>query len=512
MKSREAESLRAEDLKADSPKASAKKSRNVLGIIFLTLQFAASVAFGLILARLNVLSNTFLAAILIILALLFLFTLVTQFFRSGRVVGKVFSILISIVLVIGSLFLYKTSATLDKVSSGSAITVQETHMAFLVMKDSSATGQQDLNGRSIGILTSQDRDLSVQSVDDLNAKLTTAAIPVTYDSTQTLITALYDGSVDCIVLNEALRPLIVENLKPNFNEETRVLDTFKIEQTITKAPAPQEDSKTEEVKADQGSFNVYLSGNDAYGEVSLDSGRSDVNIIATINPTTHTILLTTTPRDFYVPLVFSPTEGGTDAYRDKLTHAGVYGMRCSMYTLENVYGITLDYYARVNFTGFKDIINALGGIDVNSQYAFSTGKYSYSEGINHLDGDQALAFARERHAFNDGDFQRGRNQMEVIKAMADKIMSPAILPNFMTLMDQLSYCFLTDVPRDTITDLVKAQLSDNQSWTILTNEVGGTTGSGYSYAMGTDLSMVFPDATSVEDAKNKIQQVLNGQR
>lgn len=489
--------------------------KNVIGIILLCLQLAASAAFVLILNRLNVLNAKFTAVIIGVIVLLFIFALVTQFFKGGRIVGKVFSVLVTLVLVIGCVFMNKTYTTLTKVSSGSSTpVVQEAHMAFLVMKDSPVTGQQDLNGRAIGLIKSQDRDLSDQTIDELNGKLTTAAQEVAYENPQQLITALYDGSVDCIVLNEALRPLIIENIKPNFNEETRVLDTYRIENPVTRETGEKKDESSDadlaQKKTQQKSFTVYLSGNDAYGQVSLDGGRSDVNIIAAVNPSTHTILLVTTPRDYYVPLCFGQGEGGTDEYRDKLTHAGVYGIDCSMATLENVYGVKLDYYARVNFTGFKNIVDVLGGIDVDSQYAFTAGKYSFSEGVNHLDGDQALTFARERHAFADGDFQRGRNQMQVIKAMADKILSPAVLPNFMPLMDQVSDSFLTDMPAEAITDLVKNQLSDNSKWTIQTIEVEGTPASAYSYTMGTDLSMVLPDAESVENTSAAIRNVLEG--
>lgn len=489
--------------------------KNVIGIVILCLQLAASVAFTLILGRLNVLSTKLTAVIIGVIALLFVFALLSQFFKSGRIVGKVFSVLVTLVLVIGSLFLNKTYTTLTKVSSGSTeIAVQEAHMAFLVMKDSPVTGQQDLNGRVIGLLKTQDRDLSDQTVSELNGKLTTAATAAPYENPQQLVTALYDGSVDCIVLNEALRPLIIENIKPNFDEETRVLDTYKVRQPLgtnaDQTAGETSDAEMDTKKEQQNSFTVYLSGNDSYGEVTLDGGRSDVNIIATVNPNTHTILLTTTPRDYYVPLCFGQGEGGTDEYRDKLTHAGVYGIDCSMATLENVYGVKLDYYARVNFSRFKNIIDVLGGIDVDSQYAFSAGIYSFSEGINHLDGDQALTFARERHAFADGDFQRGRNQMQVIKAMADKILSPAVLPNFMPLMDQVSDSILTDIPKDTITGLVKNQLSDNAKWTILTEEVSGTAASAYSYTMGINLSMVIPDQEAVDKASDAMRKVLEG--
>lgn len=256
--------------------------KNVIGIILLCLQLAASAAFVLILNRLNVLNAKFTAVIIGVIVLLFIFALVTQFFKGGRIVGKVFSVLVTLVLVIGCVFMNKTYTTLTKVSSGSSTpVVQEAHMAFLVMKDSPVTGQQDLNGRAIGLIKSQDRDLSDQTIDELNGKLTTAAQEVAYENPQQLITALYDGSVDCIVLNEALRPLIIENIKPNFNEETRVLDTYRIENPVTRETGEKKDESSDadlaQKKTQQKSFTVYLSGNDAYGQVSLDGGRSDVN-------------------------------------------------------------------------------------------------------------------------------------------------------------------------------------------------------------------------------------------
>lgn len=484
-----------------------KSSRNISGMILVILQGLVSVVFGVLLGILNILNTSYMAVIIIVLALLFLFTLITQFYRNGRPVGKVFAVLISVVLIIGSLYLWKTYSTVSKVSAGSQITTKETKMSFIVMKDSPLTGQEDLSGKQIGIMKTQDRQTTDQALDNLKGKVAEAPVTMEFTSQENLINALYDGRVDCILMNEALRSIVVEDIKPNFNEETRLLDTFTVEEKV-------ETSTKKNISVDEDPFTVYLSGNDQWGEVTIDSGRSDVNIIATVNPKTKTILLTTTPRDYYVPLYFSDTEGGGDEYLDKLTHSGVYGMDCSMSTLEKLYGIDLDYYVRINFSGFQNIIDALGGIDIDSPYTFTTsdGSHTYQKGMNHLDGYGALLFCRERYAFSNGDLQRGQNQMLMIKAMVKKIMSPAILPNFMNLMDQMSNCFITDIPMSSITDLVKYQLSTNTDWTIITDSVTGYGASRISYAMGSYVSVIVPDYDDVDQAKELIRKCLKGEK
>lgn len=491
--------------KRRNQQAEEKASRNVSGVILVILQALVSIVFGVLLGILNILNTSYMAVIIIVLALLFLFTLITQFYRNGRPVGKVFAVLISVVLIIGSLYLWKTYSAVAKVSSGSQITTRETKMSFIVMKDSPLTGQEDLSGKQIGIMKTQDRPMTDQALDSLKGKLAQDPVTMEFTSQENLIDALYNGNVDCILMNEALRSIVIENFKPNFDVETRLLETFTIEEKV--------ENSQKNISVDEDPFTVYLSGNDQWGDVTLDSGRSDVNIIATVNPKTKTILLTTTPRDYYVPLYFSDTEGGGDEYLDKLTHSGVYGMNCSMSTLEKLYGIDLDYYVRINFSGFQNIIDALGGIDIDSPYAFTTsdGSHTYVKGMNHLDGYGALLFCRERYAFSNGDLQRGQNQMLMIKAMVKKIMSPAILPNFMNLMDQMSSCFITDIPMSSITDLVKYQLTTNTDWKIITDSVSGYGASRISYAMGSYVSVIVPDYNDVDQAKQLIQKCLKGE-
>ena len=259
-------------------------------------------------------------------------------------------------------------------------------------------------------------------------------------------------------------------------------------------------------------FVIYLSGVDTRGELT-EKARSDVNILAAVNPVTKRVVLINTPRDYYVDLA-----GTSD--KDKLTHAGLYGVETSMETLGNLYGVNVDHYIRINFAGFISIIDALGGVDVYSDQAFtsvgSPGYYdptTFVEGWNHLDGKAALAFARERHAFASGDIQRGINQMKVIDAMLNKIKSPALLMGFSKIMDAASDCFVTDFSQDQISALVRMQLSDFANWDIQSYTVTGSSGTStqcYS-AKGQKLYVMKPDEASVSKAKEMIAVVLGGE-
>ena len=265
-------------------------------------------------------------------------------------------------------------------------------------------------------------------------------------------------------------------------------------------------------KITKESFVIYLSGVDTRGELT-ENARSDVNILAAVNPVTKRVALVNTPRDYYVDLA------GTSS-KDKLTHAGLYGVETSMETLGNLYGVNVDHYIRINFAGFISIIDALGGVDVYSDQAFtsvgSPGYYdptTFVEGWNHLDGKSALAFARERHAFASGDIQRGINQMKVIDAMLNKIKSPALLMGFSKIMDAASDCFVTSFSQDQISALVRMQLSDFAEWDIESYTVTGTSSSStkcYS-AKGQKLYVMKPDDSSVSKAREMLASVLGGE-
>ena len=271
-------------------------------------------------------------------------------------------------------------------------------------------------------------------------------------------------------------------------------------------------SNAEANKITKEPFVLYLSGVDTRGDLT-EKARSDVNIIAAVNPVTKQVVLINTPRDYYVDLA------GTNS-KDKLTHAGLYGVQTSMDTLGNLYGVNVEHYIRINFAGFIDIVDALGGVDVYSDQAFtsvgSPGYYdptTFVEGWNHLDGKAALAFARERHAFKTGDVQRGINQMKVIDAMLNKIKSPALLMGFTKILDAVADSFVTSLSTNQISALVRMQLSDFAEWNIERYTVTGTSGSStkcYS-AKGQKLYVMKPDEASVAKAKEMIAAVMGGE-
>ena len=261
-----------------------------------------------------------------------------------------------------------------------------------------------------------------------------------------------------------------------------------------------EDGVTDEV------YTVYVSGIDTRGAMT-SSSRSDVNIILTINARTKQILMISTPRDYFVPLSIS------NGVPDKLTHAGIYGVNVSMDTLDMLYDININYYFRLNFGGFIKIIDALGGITLNSDYDFDSQNetgYHFNKGENHVNGEQALVFSRERYAFKEGDRQRGRNQMAVIQGVVDKVTQPSFLKNYLSVMDSLDGCFETNIPYDLIASLVRKQLDEGGSWQVLSYSVNGTGDTQKPYSMSAKAYVMVPDQTTVDKAKVLMNKVREG--
>ena len=300
-----------------------------------------------------------------------------------------------------------------------------------------------------------------------------------------------------------------ENIE-NIDDTDNTVESYtKAESTVQTMPSSDVDNNqialNPDIKlsSDEDTFILYLSGIDVWGSVNTTS-RSDVNILAIVNMSSGKILLVNTPRDYYVPL---PVSSGAC---DKLTHAGIYGVNCSIGAMESLYGVDVDYYVRMNFSGFESIINTMGGIDVYSEYTFTVDPIkTYQAGYNHLTGLEALAFVRERHAFPDGDNQRGKNQMEVIKAMVTKLCSKDFLYNYSDILSQLSGTYQTDMPASVIYDIVSYQLGNDINWQIETYSVTGSGSYEYTYSVpGTALYVMLPNQTSIDGAKSRISSVL----
>ena len=273
------------------------------------------------------------------------------------------------------------------------------------------------------------------------------------------------------------------------------------EQTSSDTSA-KDDAVTDEV------YTIFVSGIDTRGGMTASS-RSDVNIILTLNATTKQILMISTPRDYFVPLSIS------NGVPDKLTHAGIYGVNVCMDTLDMLYDIDINYYFRLNFAGFEQIIDALGGVNVNSDYDFDSGNttgYHFNKGENHLNGEQALVFARERYAFKEGDRQRGRNQMAVIQGVVDKATQPAFLKNYLSVLDSLDGAFETNVPYDVMASLVRKQLGEGGSWQVLSYSVDGTGDTQKPYSMSSKAYVMIPNQNTVDKAKVLMKKVREGFR
>ena len=308
--------------------------------------------------------------------------------------------------------------------------------------------------------------------------------------------SLISGEAKAIVLNSVFEN-IIEAEYPDYASTIKKIYTKKMTKEV---------ETPKNVKGD--SFNVYISGIDTYGPISSVS-RSDVNIIMTVNRETKKILLTTTPRDSYVPIA----DGGNNQ-KDKLTHAGIYGVDASIHTLENLYGIDLNYYARLNFTSFLKLIDLLGGVDVHNDQDFTSlhGKFHFPVGNVHLDSEQALGFVRERYSLADGDRDRGRNQQKVIVAILQKLTSTEALKNYDSIIKGLQDSVQTNMPLETMMNLVNAQLESGGTYKINSQDLKGTGRMDLpSYAMPeSNLYMMEISDSSLESVKAAINDVMEG--
>lgn len=319
-----------------------------------------------------------------------------------------------------------------------------------------------------------------------------------------LITALLIAGVACLFkINKMF--LEISFVASDQEADSEIYEVPSSEPWQTKIKSEDKNIADDSSMLPKDSFLVYISGIDSL-DSTFRSGRSDVNIIAAVNTRTRKILLTSTPRDYYVELQIG---GGQ---MDKLTHAGIYGVEESIQTLEKLYDISIDYYVRVNFKMLVDLVNALGGITVESEYAFDRGKFSFIQGENQLNGAEALVFVRERYALAEGDNQRIENQMQVIKALIIKSTSAAILKNADEIIKTVSKNLETNMTPDEITSLIKMQMTEKPSWEIEMNRVKGKGDIKTTYSGGNqELYVMIPNQDSVNEAKEKITDVLAGE-
>lgn len=481
------------------------------GLFTLFLLLAASLALYIRLMATGMLSNLYLIILMVVLIVLNAVSVIVQLplrrNKAGKLIMGIVSLLLSGAMLYGVVAVNSVQSALSKIVGK----MTETEITEVrVMNDNPATSMGDTRGYTFGYIADADTKNTQSILDEISKSFGTIKSKG-YDSMTALADALYDDEVDAILINQGYVDLLTEkDGYTDFRDQTRVLYTYTTTHEVD--PIVPNTSITKEP------FVVYCSGIDARVDDISAKSRSDVNILAVVNPTTKQILLVNTPRDYYLPLA-------RNGELDKLTHAGLYGIDESMKVLGNLYGVQADYYVRVNFAGLVKIVDALGGVDIESDANFSCvpmetpdgngdytyQKYSFTKGINHVNGSQALAFARERKAFADGDNRRGQNQMTVIKAIVNKACSSAVLTKYQELLKAASDAFITNMPYADISSLVQMQLGDMADWNITTYAVSGEGSTEYCYALGDKAWVMIKDSSKVNTAKNMIQQVINGE-
>ena len=470
-----------------------KKTLHMAGKLITLIQLILAVGLIAVIWNSGLVPTKYLVVIIVVLLILFGVTFGLQYVKNkAYIAGIVISIILSILQVIGIVYMMKADKLMADVGGANYKT---DNMIVVVKNDDPASNLMDASMYRFGTQTAVDQENTQTMLDNINKALGREVKVEQYSTAQELANALLEGRVDAAVYNQALDGLITDSIE-DYSDRVRVLYQYGIE------------TELEQETADVGEpFNVYISGIDVDGPIATNS-RSDVNIIMTVNPNTKKILLTTTPRDYYVTI---PDISGEQ--RDKLTHAGIYGVDASMKTLEQLYGIDISYYARVNFTSLVKIVDALGGVEVDSDYEFTTlhGDFKINKGKNYLNGEQALGFSRERYSFEDGDNQRGRNQEKVLTAILNKAMSPALLKNANELIASVSDSVQTNMTQEEMAKFIKMQLNDGATWTIESQAATGNGDTQACYSSGDQpLYVMWPDEASVQAVSSKMQEVLNG--
>ncbi len=488
---------------------SRRRRRNdwIPGAVITIIVIMLSVVFMGLLAMTKMIPTIYMLIIGIVLAVIaaIIWLLVWHTRYTGRFIGgTVLAVIMIAILAFGGFYINKTRSAISNISGE---TTEVTQMAVYVKSDDAADSVEATAGYTYGILSSLDRENTDGAVAHLNSEFGTEVQTKEYAGLTELADGILNGEVNAMLLNSGYLS-VYEDMDgyTDFSTKIKEVGTVDVESTIQSA---EESTPIEPITTANGGkvYTIYLSGIDTRGEMTAKS-RSDVNIIATVNTDTHEILLVSTPRDYFVPLSIS---GGAP---DKLTHAGIYGIDVCMDTLGMLYDIDINYYFRINFGGFVKVIDALGGITVNSDYDFDSKNilgYHFNKGENYVNGEQALIFARERYAFQEGDRQRGKNQMEVIRGVVKKALSPEILTSYSSILSSLDGCFGTNITYEEIAQILQQQLTNGGDWTIVSYSVNGTGATEKPYSMSQKAYVMVPDYDTVNKAKSLMEKVRNGE-
>ena len=501
---------------------STTKLWNVLSVFTVVILVAVEAVLLFTVWNINLLPTPFFVSVaLVLFAFLMgicflLFFKIRQSTRMKARVRVVIALILAVLMVLLCTFAFTAVGKLGKTLEDITEPVAKTSAyAVYVRTNDQAQSLPDASAYRFAMTSTENEDVKTQCVEKINEETGITINMLSYDSLPALVNGLYEQSCDAIILNSAYEGMLADSEEfADFLLQARKIyeigvngdgESANLPGAVEATPKPLPPVSIDNVTTKP--FIIYLSGSDTRSEV-LTASRSDVNILAVVNPVSKTILLLNTPRDYYVA---NPAGGGA---LDKLTHCGIYGVDCSMAALAELYGAEVKSYAQINFSGFETLIDAIGGIDVDSDVAFVAQEADYQivQGQNHLNGYQALAFARERYNLPNGDRDRGKNQMKIISAVISRMSAGTLLSNYSEILNSITGMFSTNMTTEDISDLVKMQLSDMASWDIHSYAATGTDGSAITYSMqGMNAYVMYPDDASVSHAKALVQKVLNGE-
>lgn len=471
-----------------------KKVMNVLGIIFSLILVISSVTLGVTVLKLDVIPDKYMFIIWIYGAFLILMLIGLLLPKSPWGL-KLVLVIISLILTVGSIYgVNKVNETVKFFQNISASEYEVEQYYVVVLKDSTYQKIKDIEGKKVGLFPNT-LETFERAISLFDEKVNTSKEE--YDDVLKMSTDLLNKKVDALLISDAHK-VAIEEASSTFASKIRILDTIEIKTAL--------DNVVKDKSVTEESFSIYISGIDTYGPIATRS-RSDVNIIMTVNPKTHQILLTSVPRDYYVQL------HGTKGLKDKLTHAGVHGINMSIKTLEDLLDVDINYYVRVNFNTLIKVVDVVGGITVDSDTAFTPWtdpNCPIKKGSNVLNGKCALAFSRERHAYASGDRHRGENQQQVITKIIEKMTSSkTLIYKYSEILSTLEGSFQTNMATEKIYSLIKMQLDDMPKWNVTSTSLDGSGSMTYTYSYPKQkLYVMVPYPKSVADAKKKIASTI----
>lgn len=466
---------------------------SIIRVIILILDIIMSGYLVKMIINLNMIPNKYLILGIIVLILLNIISAILLL--GNKIITKIIGIILSIIIIItsfiGVIYIDSVDNLLSKAFNNNKIEI--TGYGVVVLKSSNYKDIKDLNNKKMGYLNINSNDYLDKISNIVNSNM------IEYDDVYSLYEDLLNKKIDSFIIDKAYLDLIADEYN-DIDDNIKVIYTYEVKTKL----------ETNNQINSLDSINIFISGSDARTDTIAERSRSDVNMIMTINPKTHTILLTSIPRDYYVQL------HGRTGLKDKLTHAGIYGVNMSKDTVADLFDIKIDYTIKVGFKSVEEVVDLIGGIDVYSDITFNSyhiKEWVVKQGMNHFDGKQALAYSRERYAYSDGDIHRVQNQQQVLEAIIEKIFKDkSILKKYDKVLASFSQLYRTDIREEYIKMIVKDQLENMNSWTIIRQYVVGSGAMLETYSMpGRNLWVMIPDEESMETAKNKINAVYSGE-